>query len=107
MRSKLTTRSKALSIQPICHALAVSDCQALKKSCSIEKVKWCMKQISVEERLFNTRLSGIKPMNVNAMSLIPTGGTSFFAETFESPQCQVCTKMPEMSDLCYLGKTRM
>ena len=26
---------------------------------------------------------------------------------FETPQCQFCTKIPEMSGLCFLGKTRM
>ena len=26
---------------------------------------------------------------------------------FENPWCQFCTIMPEMSDLCYLGKTRL
>ena len=37
---------------------------------------------------------------------IPSGGNFIFAD-FETPRCQFCTKMPEMSDLCYLGKTRM
>ena len=42
------------------------------------------------------------------MSLIPSGDNfrSIFAD-FETPRCQFCTKMPEMSDLCYLGKIRM
>ena len=40
------------------------------------------------------------------LSLIPSGGNFIFAD-FETPQCQFCTKMPEMSDLCYLGKTRL
>ena len=39
-------------------------------------------------------------------SSIPSGGNFIFAD-FETPQCQFCTKMPEMSDLCYLGKTRI
>ena len=26
---------------------------------------------------------------------------------FETPRCQFCTILPEMSDLCYLGKTRL
>ena len=34
----------------------------------------------------------------------PSGGNFIFAD-FETPRCQFCTKMPEMSDLCYLGKT--
>ena len=32
---------------------------------------------------------------------------NFNLADFETPQCQFCTKMPEMSDLCYLGKTRL
>ena len=40
------------------------------------------------------------------MSSLPSGGNFFFAD-FETPWCQICTRMPEMSDLCYLGKTRM
>ena len=40
------------------------------------------------------------------VSLIPTGAKLYFAETLK-PCCQFCTNMPEMSDLCYLGKTRM
>ena len=40
------------------------------------------------------------------MSTIPNGGNFIFAY-FETPRCQFCTKMPEMSDLCYLGKTRL
>ena len=31
---------------------------------------------------------------------------SIFAD-FETPRCKFCTKMPEMSELCYLGKTRI
>ena len=31
----------------------------------------------------------------------------FFFSDFETPWCQFCTRMPEMSDLCYLGKTRL
>ena len=40
---------------------------------------------------------------VGVVSSIPSGGNLFFAD-FETPRCQFCTKMPEMSDLCYLGK---
>ena len=40
------------------------------------------------------------------MSSILSGGNFIFAD-FETPRCQFCTKMPEMSDLCYLGKTRV
>ena len=43
---------------------------------------------------------------VGVVSSIPSGGNFIFAD-FESPRCQFCTKMPEMSDLCYLGKTRV
>ena len=35
----------------------------------------------------------------------PLEATLFLAD-FETPWCQFCTKIPEMSDLCYLGKTR-
>ena len=40
------------------------------------------------------------------VSSIPSGGNFIFAD-FETPRCQFCTKMPEMSDLCYLGKARL
>ena len=40
------------------------------------------------------------------MSSIPSGGNFSFAD-FERPQCQFCSKMPEMLDLCYFGKTQM
>ena len=43
---------------------------------------------------------------VGIMSSIPSGGNFIFAD-FETSRCQFCTKMPEMSDLCYLGKTRV
>ena len=43
---------------------------------------------------------------VGVVSSIPSGGNFIFAD-FETPQCQFCTKMQEMSDLCYLGKTRL
>ena len=43
---------------------------------------------------------------VGVASSIPSGGNFIFAD-FETPWCQFCTKMPEMSDLCYLGKTRI
>ena len=36
----------------------------------------------------------------------PLEATLFFA-SFEIPWCQFCTKMSEMSYLCYLGKTRI
>ena len=41
---------------------------------------------------------------VGVVSSIPVEATLFFAD-FEPPRCQFCTEMPEMSDLCYLGKT--
>ena len=37
------------------------------------------------------------------VSSIPSGGNFIFTD-FETPRCQFCTKM---SDLCYLGKTRL
>ena len=40
------------------------------------------------------------------VSSIPSGDNFTFAG-FETPQCQFYTKLPEMSDLCYLGKTRL
>ena len=43
---------------------------------------------------------------VGVVSLIPSGGNFIFAD-FETPGCQFCTKMPEMPDLCYLGKTQL
>ena len=43
---------------------------------------------------------------VGVVSSIPSGGNFIFAD-FETPRCQCCTKLPEMSDLCYLGKTRL
>ena len=43
---------------------------------------------------------------VGVVSSILSGGNFIFAD-FETEQCQFCTKLPEMSDLCYLGKTRM
>ena len=43
---------------------------------------------------------------VGVVSLIPSGANFIFAD-FETPRCQFCTKMPEMSDLCYLEKTQM
>ena len=41
---------------------------------------------------------------VGVVSLNSSGGNFIFAD-FGTPQCQFCTKMPEMSDLCYLGNT--
>ena len=43
---------------------------------------------------------------VGVVSSIPHGDNFIFAD-FETPQSQFCTKLPEMSDLCYLGKTRL
>ena len=43
---------------------------------------------------------------VGLVSSIPIGG-NFIVADFETRGCQFFTKMPEMSDLCYLGKTRM
>ena len=40
---------------------------------------------------------------VGVVSSIPSGGNFIFAD-FETPRCQFCTKIPEVSDLCYLGK---
>ena len=41
---------------------------------------------------------------VGVVSLIPKEGKFIFTD-FETLQCEFCTKIPEMSDLCYLGKT--
>ena len=49
---------------------------------------------------------GILIGGVGVVSSIPSGGNFIFAD-FKTPWCQFCTKMPEMSDLCYLGKTRI
>ena len=43
---------------------------------------------------------------MDVVSSIPTGGNFIFAD-FETSGCQFCTKMTEMLDLCYLGKTRL
>ena len=43
---------------------------------------------------------------VGVVSSIPTGATLFVAD-FETDLCQFCTKMPEISDWYYLGKTQM
>ena len=43
---------------------------------------------------------------VGVVRSIPSGDNFIFTD-FETPRCQFCTKMPEMSDLCYLGKTRL
>ena len=40
---------------------------------------------------------------VGVVSSIPSGGNFIFA-VFETPLCQIYSKMPEMSDLCHLGK---
>ena len=45
-------------------------------------------------------------MKIGVVSSILTGGKLFFAD-FETPWCQFCVKMIEMSDLCYLGKSRL
>ena len=42
---------------------------------------------------------------VGVLSSISNGGNFIFAD-FETPRCQFYTKLPEVSDLCYLGKTR-
>ena len=49
---------------------------------------------------------GILIQMVGVVSSIPCGGNFIFVD-FETPRCQFCTQMPEMLDLCYLGKTRM
>ena len=43
---------------------------------------------------------------VGVVSSIASGGNFIFAD-FKTHQCQFCTKLPEMSDLCYLGKIRL
>ena len=43
---------------------------------------------------------------VGVVSSIPSEG-NFISADFETPRCQFCAKIPEMSDLCYLGKTRI
>ena len=45
-------------------------------------------------------------MGVGVVSSIPSGGNFTFAD-LEPLWCQFYTKMPEMSDLCYLGKIRL
>ena len=48
----------------------------------------------------------VRVLMVGVVSLIPSGGNVIFAD-FETRRCQFCTKLPEMSDLCYLGKSRV
>ena len=43
---------------------------------------------------------------VGVVSSVSSGGNFIFAD-FGTSRCQCCTKLPEMSDLCYLGKTRI
>ena len=43
---------------------------------------------------------------VGVVSSFLSGDNYIFAD-FETPRCKFCTKMPEMSDLCYLGKTQL
>ena len=43
---------------------------------------------------------------VGVLNSIPAGNNFIFADS-APPRCQFCTKMPEMSDLSYLGTTRM
>ena len=43
---------------------------------------------------------------VGVVSSIPSEGNFIFAD-FETPRCQFCVKLPEMSNLSYLGKTRL
>ena len=43
---------------------------------------------------------------VGVVSSIPSGDNLIFAD-FETPRCQFCTEMPEMSHLYYLRKTRL
>ena len=43
---------------------------------------------------------------VGAVNSIPSGDNFIFAD-FETLRCQFCTKLPEMSGLSYLGKTRL
>ena len=42
---------------------------------------------------------------VCVVSSIPSRDNFIFAD-IETPRCQFCTKMPDMAELCYLGKTR-
>ena len=43
---------------------------------------------------------------VGVVSSIPIGGNLIFAD-YKTPRGKFCTKMPVMSDMCYLGKTRL
>ena len=90
--------------------MPVSNFQTLIKSCSIEPE---MVQVQFMNLQFNRwlcgwmgKVAGILIGGVGVVSSIPSGGNFIFAD-FETPWCQFCTKMPEMSDLCYLGKTRV
>ena len=72
-----------------------------------------MIQVQFKDFLFNRRLGGwmgkavrTNPVIAAVVSSNPSGGNFIFAD-FETPWCQFCTKMPEISDLCYLGKTQL
>ena len=95
--------SNALPTQPTCHSLPVSDFQTLKKSCSIESTNDPSSVIFSFQHMSGWQ-SGIGICLV--IHRFPLEATLFFAD-FKPPWCQLCTKMPEMSDFCYFGKTRM
>ena len=65
-------------------SLAVSDCQTLTKSCSIEvqKVKWSMKQGSSIQYMFGWQNGTSNALMVDVVSSNPTGDNYIFAETF-------------------------
>ena len=90
-----------LPTQPICQSMPVSNFQTLLKSCSIEPE---MIQVQFKDILFNKCLCGwvVKVAGILIVGLVlwvqyPVEAI-FFAE-FETPWCQFCTRMTEMSDL--------
>ena len=53
-------------------------------------------------------IKNVTPVIISVVTSIPAGDNFIFVETvFKTPSCQFCTKMPEMSDLCYLQKPRV
>ena len=99
--------------------LTVSDFQILIKSCSTEsRNDPSPKNEVVHETKFSLKISysthaclaqldqhqTCKPVMVTVVSSNPTGGNFIFATYLG---VNFCTKMTEMSDLCYLRKPRM
>ena len=101
--------------------LKVSNFQILIKSCSIEsRNDPSPKSEVVHETKFSLKISysthaclaqldqhqTCNPVMVSVVSSNPTGGNFIFLRHLDANFVE-STKMPEMSDLCYLRKPRM